>query len=119
MYRTAENGRSAEHSAVATSICVVEEVSHQSQFISFDDFYNYANQYSVFNKSDLYYWYNRGECKAIKMTYNVALKKRIVRHDLIGTIGMDRNAYWGFFQITDEQFKKIVTYGHVNTNIII
>ena len=30
LYRTAENGRSAEYSAVATSICVVEDVKEQN-----------------------------------------------------------------------------------------
>lgn len=75
LYRTAENGRSAEYSAVATSICVVEEVKQQKEFSSFEEFYKYASQYSVFDRSDLYYWYKRGGCKAIKITYNAALKK--------------------------------------------
>lgn len=119
LYRTGENNRSAEYSSVATSICTVEEVKKQSDFKTFNDFFNYANQYSVFDRSDLYYWYQRGGCKAIKMTYNVALSKRIVRHDLIETIGMDRNAYWGFMPITDKQFDDIIYYGKVNPQIII
>lgn len=119
LYRTAEYGRSAEYSAVATSICAVEEVKKQSDFSSFDEFFEYANQYSVFNKNDLHYWYRRGGCKAVKMTYNVALKKRIVRHDLIEKIGMDRNAYWGFMQISDAQFEEIIRKGEVNSQIII
>ena len=113
LYRTAENGRSAEYSAVATSICVVEDVKEQNEFSGFDDFYNYASKYSVFDKNDLRYWYNRGGCKAIKMTYNGALKKRIVRHDLIEKIGLERNQYWGFFELTDEQFIKIAHRGDV------
>lgn len=118
LYRTAEYGRSAEYSAVATSICTVEKVRLQSEFSSFDEFYAYANQYSVFNRDDLHYWYRRGGCKAVKMTYNAALKKRIVRHDLIERIGMDRNDYWGFMKITDEQFKEIVRRGEVNPRMI-
>lgn len=114
LYRTAEYGRSAEYSAVATSVCVVEDVKKQSEFASFEDFYQYASKYSVFDKSDLLYWYRRGGCKAIKMTYNAALKKRIVRHDLIEEIGLERNQYWGFFELTDEQFKKIARRGDVN-----
>lgn len=119
LYRTAEAGRSAEYSAVATSICIVEEVKHQRDFSSFDEFFKYANQYSVFDSNDLYYWYRRGGCKAVKMTYNIALKRRIVRHDLIEKIGMDRNAYWGFMQITDAQFEEIVRKGEVNYQNII
>ena len=52
------------------------------------------------------------------MTYNVALKKRIVRHDLIEKIGMDRNAYWGFMQISDAQFEEIIRKGEVNSQVI-
>lgn len=114
IYRTAEYGRSAEYSAVATSVCVVEEVKNQDEFESFEEFYNYVSKYSVFNENDLRYWFRRGGCKAIKMTYNAAMKKRIVRHDLIEEIGLDRNQYWGFFELTDEQFKKIVHRGDVN-----
>ena len=114
LYRTAEYGRSAEYSAVATSICVVEDVKKQNEFSSFDDFYEYASKYSVFDKADLQYWYNKGGCKAIKMTYNGAFKKRIVRHDLIEEIGLERNQYWGFFELTNEQFKIIAKKGEVD-----
>lgn len=113
LYRTAEYGRSAEYSAVATSVCVVEGVKKQNEFSCFEDFYGYASKYSVFDENDLRYWYNRGGCKAIKMTYNAALKKRIVRHDLIEEIGLERNQYWGFFELTNEQFRKIAQKGDV------
>ena len=108
LYRTAEYGRSAEYSAVATSVCVVEDIKLQSEFDSFEDFYEYACQYSVFERDDLHYWYKRGGCKAIKLTYNAAFRKRIVRHDLIEDIGLSRDRYWGFFELSDEEFKKII-----------
>lgn len=114
IYRTAEYGRSAEYSAVATSICVVEDIKKQSEFVSFEEFYKYVSKYSVFDKNDLSYWFERGGCTAIKMTYNAAMKKRIVRHDLIDEIGLERNQYWGFFELTDEQFQKIVRRGEIN-----
>lgn len=114
LYRTAESGKSAEYSAVATSICVVEDVKEQSDFFSFDEFYKYASQYSVFDRDDLMYWYRKGGLKAIKFTYNVALNKRVVRHDLIEKIGLSRNIYWGFFELTDDEFLKIVDAGKVN-----
>lgn len=113
MYRTAELGRSAKYSAVATSIGVVEEVKVQSEFNTFDEFYDYACQYSVFDKTDLYKWYNKGGCKAIKMTYNVAFKKRLNRNMLIEEVGIDSELYWGFLQLTDEQFFEIATRGGV------
>lgn len=114
LYRTSEEGKVAEYSAVATSVCVVENVKKQDEFISFEDFYNYASKYSVFDKRELRYWYDRGECKAIKMTYNAAFIKRIVRHDLIEDIGLDRNQYWGFFELTNRQFQKITQRGGVS-----
>lgn len=114
LYRTAECGRAAEYSAVATSICVVEDVKKQNEFCDFDDFYRYASKYSVFDKADLQYRYNKGGCKTIKMTYNGAFKKRIVRHDLIEKIGLERNQYWGFFELTNEQFEIIAKKGEVD-----
>lgn len=114
LYRTAEEGKSAEYSAVATSVCVVEDVKHQREFDSFDTFYKYASKYSVFDRKDLHYWYNRGCCKTIKMTYNAALKRRIVRHDLIVDVGLQRDQYWGFFELTDEQFIRIAQKGKVS-----
>lgn len=113
LYRTGEDGKSAEYTAVATSICVVEDVKHQSEFKDFEEFYTYASRYSVFDKNDLFYWYKKGDCKAIKMTYNVALEKRIVRHDLIESIGLDRNEYWGFFELSDREFIDIAVMGGV------
>lgn len=118
IYRTASEGRSAEYSAVATSVCVVDEIHLQQEFSGFEQFYDYACQYSVFNKSDLNYWYRRGSCKAIKMTYNLALKRRIVRHDLIEKIGLERNQYWGFFELSDQEFDRILSYGGVIDKII-
>lgn len=114
LYRTGENGKSAEYSSVATSICVVEDVKRQEEFDSFQDFYKYASKYSVFDEKDLRYWYNKGGCKAIKMTYNAALKKRIVRHDLIEKVGLKRDQYWGFFELTNAQFCNIAHLGKIN-----
>ena len=59
LYRTAAGG-SAEYSSVATSLCVVEEVHHQDDFNNFDDFYQYACKYSIFDKADLYKYYKKG-----------------------------------------------------------
>ncbi|MGN0495904.1 MAG: N-acetyltransferase [Lachnospiraceae bacterium] len=108
IYRTAEQGKLAEYTSVATSVCVAEEVRVQEDFNDFDEFFNYANQYSVFDKDDLKYWYQRGNLKAIKMTYNLALDKRLTRHELITEIGLERDVYWGFFELTDEQFQSIM-----------
>lgn len=38
IYRTAENGKSAEYSAVATSVCVIEEVKIRMNLIRLKNF---------------------------------------------------------------------------------
>ncbi|MED4600014.1 N-acetyltransferase [Paenibacillus validus] len=119
MYRTKDEGKKAEYSSVVSSICVVEEVRYQTEFENFEAFYSYATKYSVFDRNDLQYWYNRGGCYTIKMTYNAALSKRLIRQKLIEQIGIDRDIYWGFFQITDEQFVRILEEGGVLESIII
>lgn len=119
VYRTAEKDKSAEYSAVATSICVVENVRSQNEFANFEDFYKYACTYSVFNKIDLEKWYKKRGCFVIKMTYNIALKKRLTRHTLIESLGLPRDEYWGFMNINEEQFKNILEAGEVNESVII
>ncbi|MBC3886803.1 N-acetyltransferase [Acetobacterium paludosum] len=119
IYRTAEDGKQAEYSAVATSICVVEEIKGQNEFINFKEFYNYVSKYSVFDKDDLKVWHNKEGCYSVKMTYNSALPKRIIRKDLIERHNLDRSAYWGFIKLTLDQFKSIIKHGEVNENIII
>lgn len=114
IYRTAESGQYAKYTSVVTSLCVIESVKTQDEFASFDEFYKYSCKYNLFNRNDLRYWYNKGNCKAIKMTYNAAFKKRIVRNDLLVDIGLDASLYWGFFELTDQQFHKIAQKGLVD-----
>ncbi|MED4726831.1 N-acetyltransferase [Aneurinibacillus migulanus] len=119
MYRTKDQGKSAEYSSVVTSVCVVEEVRSQNEFSNFNEFFKYATTYSIFDEADLRKWYNIGGCYTVKMTYNAALSKRLIRKKLIEELGMDRNSYWGFFKLTDEQFNRILEEGGVSESIII
>lgn len=119
MYRTKSENVSAEFSAVATSICVVEEVRSQDEFQDFEEFFNYATTYSVFDRNDLKYWYDLGKCYAMKMTYNAALSKRLIRRKLADDIGLSRNVRWSFISLTDDQFNRIIKEGGVNESIII
>lgn len=45
-------------------------------------------------------------------------KYNIVRHDLIGQIGLERNQYWGFFELTDEEFNLIAKKGEVDKILV-
>lgn len=120
IYKTTSKEGRAEYDSVATSICVIEELRYQEEFKDFEDFYKYACRYSIFDKEDLQYWYNNGGCFVIKMLYNIALKKRITRHDLIEEIGLPRNEkYWGCFEITDTQLERIIKNGEVDESFII
>lgn len=119
IYRTRDEGKSAEYSSVVSSICVVEDVRYQSDFENFEDFYSYATKYSVFDRTELKEWFDAGGSYTIKMTYNAALSKRLIRRKLIEEIGIERDMYWGFFQITDDQFIRILKEGGVLESIVI
>ena len=119
VYRTAEKGKSAEYNSVATSICVVESVRSQVDYKDFETFYSDVSTYSIFDRDDLKNWYDIGGCIVIKMTYNIALNRRITRHDLIEKIGVPRRGYWGYMKINDEIFDKIVKAGEINESFII
>jgi prophage protein len=52
------------------------------------------------------------------MTYNIALAKRVTNGYLVDELKMIPS-YWGFFQLTDEQFNAILKKGEVDESIII
>ena len=53
------------------------------------------------------------------MLYNFPLERRIVRRDLIEQVGLDRNDYFGYLTLTDNQFKDILEIGEINESFII
>ena len=119
IYRTKTEGRSAEYSSVATSICLVEKIRSQNEFLDFEEFYKYASRYSIFDKEDLKHWYLKGGCYVIKMLYNAALKKRPTRKVLVEKVGLNRDMYWGFISLTEEQFESIIEVGEIDEGIIV
>ncbi len=120
VYRTADKGKSAEYSSVATSVCVVEEVRHISEFRDYDEFYNYCYKHSVFNDEELrYFWTTRRYKYLVKMLYNIALNKRPIRQELIEEVGLDRNARWVAVPLNDEEFAKILELGDIDEGFII
>lgn len=122
IYRTAEKGRSAEYSSVATSICVVEDVRTRSSFSSEQDFTDYSQKNSVFSEQELSGLYRKScdnEMVVVRMTYNLALPKRPNRHKLIVDCGIERDAYPGFMKLNQIQFKKILEHGEAYESLII
>lgn len=111
IYRTGDGDGPAAYRSVVTSVCVVEEVKTSFDFDTFEDFFKYANTYSVFNESQLRDWYNqRKQMTAVKMTYNVAFKKRVINKTLKEVVGMNPD-YWSFCSVTDDQFRHILQLG--------
>lgn len=120
IYRTASDEKSAEYSAVATSICVVEEVKNIKDFKSLDEFLKYTLSYSIFTEKELTEFYKSKKYPVIiRFTYNLALNKRIIRKTLIEDIGIMRNQYWGFIKLTEQQYRKILSLGEVSENLAI
>ncbi|WP_207578122.1 GNAT family N-acetyltransferase [Listeria seeligeri] len=120
IYRTGEPGKSAEYSAVGTSICTVVEYKHIKDFPDSQNFLTYCGKGSIFSEQELKrFWSNQRFPYIIKMLYNSPLQKRIVRHDLKETVGLSRKGYQGFQEINDAQFDKILELGEVNEGYVI
>ena len=120
IYRTASDGKSAEYSAVATSICVVEEVKNINDFRTLDDFLKYTLSYSIFSEKELTEFFKYKKYPVIiRFTYNIALNKRIIRKSLIEDIGIKRNQYWGFIKLTEQQYRDILSRGEISENLAI
>lgn len=119
IYRTNDGMGPARFRSVVTSICQVEEVRTKCDFLSIEEYLKYCKSYSIFKDYDLRKWYQNDNLVVIKMTYNVALGKRITRGMLLDEAGISPTLYWGFFQLTDNQFDYILRKGNVNENFII
>lgn len=122
IYRTAEKGKSAHYSSVFTSICVIEDYKNLEDFNIYEDFFNYCKTYSIFDKMELEKIYKEKKYKhIIKMTYNIALNKRINRAKLIdmGIMSNDRSFYSGFGVLNFDQLIDVMREGMADESLII
>lgn len=117
IYRTKDDKGPAKYRSVTTSVCVVEEVKRPSDFETEDEFIKYTNAYSIFKEQGLKEWYQRSNAVVIKMTYNAAFYRKVTNEKMT-EMGINPQ-YWGFFQLTDEQFDKILKQGEINESLII
>lgn len=119
-YRTSDIEGKAHFRSVVTSVCIVEDLKTRKDFKNFDDFFTYSNTYSIFDRADLSKMWNSKykSLIVIKMTYNIALTKRITKQILMDDLGINPK-YWGFFELTDKQFKGILEKGKIYENIIV
>lgn len=119
IYRTNDHMGPAKYRSVVTSICQVEEAKVKSDFSNIDEYIDYCKKYSIFREDHLKNWYRKDNIVIIKMTYNIALGKRVTREMLVDEAKISPYLYWGFFQLTDLQFKYILDKGEVNENFIV
>lgn len=118
IYRTAPSGRTAWYHSVATTLCVAEEVKIKSDFSSENEYLEYCSSYSIFNKDELKSYFRWNNLVVIKFLYNASFLKRINRKKLIEEVKLDVSSYWGFMQLSDEQYFNIIKLGQVNKKLI-
>jgi hypothetical protein len=113
IYRTNDGLGSAYYRSVATSLCTIQEVHTNRDFENIDQFLDYC-RCSVFNRTDLQKWYRGKTCFVIKMLYNIAFTKRVIRKTLVENLNIPTDMYWGFFKLSDNQYKGILKYGEAD-----
>lgn len=83
-------------------------------------FVDYCGKGTVFTKDELTrFWHTKSYPYIIKMLYNFALPKRIIRKELIEKVGIDRQQRITIINLSNEEFKKIIELGEANESYII
>lgn len=119
IYRTNDYKGSARYRSVVTSVCVIEEVLNIDTFDTEESFLKYCEPHSIFTIDELRSFYRTKKYPfIIKMTYNIAFKKRVTNGQLKDNFGIAPD-YWGVFSITDKQFSQVIKAGEIDESIII
>ena len=120
IYRTSDGVGAAKYRSVVTSVCSVLELKTIRDFANIDEFVQYTNRYSIFNETELRKWYHsKPHFVVIKVLYNLAFKKKVIRKELIEQVGLPADAYWGFMPLTETQFNDILNLGDADGRYII
>ena len=120
IYRTSDGQGLARFRSVATSVCVVQEIKDIHDFLTYEEFKNYCEPYSVFDEDELQLLYMKKNYPIIiRFTYNFPLEKRVIRDEIMNITGYTNSDYWGFLPLTDSAFKQIVLQGGVDESFII
>ena len=120
IYRTSDGVGAAKYRSVVTSVCSVLELKTIRDFANIDEFVQYTNRYSIFNETELRKWYHsKPHFVVIKVLYNLAFQKKVIRKELIEQIGLQEDAYWVFMPLTETQFNDILNLGDTDGRYII
>ncbi|MCY8233464.1 N-acetyltransferase [Priestia endophytica] len=119
IYRTKDEKGPAEYRSVATSVCILQERKTKKDFVDFDDYYQYCKRNTVFTDEELHNLYKKENFIVLKMTYNLAMTKKLIRKSLIEDCGLERNIRWGLLPLSQFQFNKIMKLGGINESLII
>ncbi|MFL7010931.1 N-acetyltransferase [Enterovibrio norvegicus] len=119
IYRMKDPSGPAEYTAVATSLCVVENVHNIDDYTDEEEFIRKCGKFSVFSESELRVMYkSKSYPYIINFTYNVALPKRPIRKVLVESVGLSRDDRWSCLRLTDDQFERILQTGEVNEKFL-
>ena len=119
IYRTSDEEGKAYYRSVCTSVCTVCEVKTYRDFENEEEFIKYTNRYSVFKEHELRRWYKyKNNFIVIKMVYNIAFTKKVINMVMKEQVGL-KPKYWGFFELTDAQFDKLLELGEIDERYII
>ncbi|MGY4689324.1 N-acetyltransferase [Salibacterium sp. K-3] len=118
IYRTGDGVSPAEYRAVATSVCVLEEVKTKRDFNNLEEYLDYCKKYSVFSETELRKRFNNNVA-VLKMTYNLAMERKLIRRDLADQCGLNRKDRWTLIKLTDSQMNKITELGGIHESFVI
>jgi len=126
IYRCVERDiqKPAWFGSVATSLCIVDEITPARQFQSADHFVNYCKKYSVFDDATLHRLYVKYGIYAVKMSYNLAFPKRptlgaMVENVVVPSPFAIPRPYLGLYRLGDAAFSKILELGGVREGFVI
>lgn len=119
IYRTLDIKGRAAYRSVSTSVCTVCDIKTVKDFPNEDAFVKYTNRYSVFSEQELRESYGtKKSLTVIKMVYNIAFTKKVINMEMKNRVGLNP-IYWGFFELTDSQFDKLLELGKVDERYIV
>ena len=120
IYRTSDGMGPAKYRSVATSVCTVSDIKTINDFSNVDEFVQYTHRYSIFGESELRQWFReKPNFIVIKMLYNLAFQKKVIRQAIIDSANVPSEERWGVMPLTEAQFNHILTLGNADGRYII